>query len=134
MNSTVSKLDVSQPPANNADHSNFVFLMLGIQKMPVQWEKSSYLRREMALDKYPEYRNASKGAASIRQPKINIHRVLDYILGMNKEKCRLQKKQALVLNGGYNFGAEEYFENEAKMALRLANFISAFLQVIIQSR
>lgn len=27
------------------------------------------------------------------------------------------------------FGAEEFFENEAKMALRLANFISVFLQV-----
>lgn len=27
------------------------------------------------------------------------------------------------------YGAEEFFENEAKMALRLANFISVFLQV-----
>lgn len=35
----------------------------------------------------------------------------------------------LILRGDVSFGAEEFFENEAKMATRLANFISAFLQV-----
>jgi hypothetical protein len=35
----------------------------------------------------------------------------------------------LVLRGDIAFGARKQFENEAKMALRLANFISAFLQV-----
>lgn len=39
------------------------------------------------------------------------------------------KKEDLVLHGDVSFGAEEFFANEAKMALRLANFISAFLQV-----
>lgn len=34
-----------------------------------------------------------------------------------------------MLRGDISFGAEEFFENEAKMATRLANFISAFLQV-----
>lgn len=33
------------------------------------------------------------------------------------------------LHGDVSFNAEEFFENEAKMATRLANFISAFLQV-----
>lgn len=40
------------------------------------------------------------------------------------------KPQDLILHGDISFGAEEFFANEAKMALRLANFISAFLQVI----
>lgn len=33
------------------------------------------------------------------------------------------------MRGDIRFGAEEFFENEAKMATRLANFISAFLQI-----
>lgn len=37
--------------------------------------------------------------------------------------------QDLVLDGDIGYGAEEFFENEAKMATRLANFISAFLQI-----
>lgn len=35
----------------------------------------------------------------------------------------------MILRGDSSFGAEEFYENEAKMATRLANFISAFLQV-----
>lgn len=37
--------------------------------------------------------------------------------------------QQLTLNGDIAFGAEEQFVNEARMAVRLANFISGFLQV-----
>lgn len=40
------------------------------------------------------------------------------------------KKEDLELLGDYGFGAHQQFANEAKMAVRLANFISAFLQVI----
>lgn len=36
----------------------------------------------------------------------------------------------LVLTGDFNFGAHDQFINEARMAVRLANFISAFLQVM----
>lgn len=39
-------------------------------------------------------------------------------------------KQDLILHGDISYGVKEQFENEAKMAVRLANFISAFLQVI----
>lgn len=35
-----------------------------------------------------------------------------------------------MLHGDVGFGAEQQFENEARMALRLANFLSAFLQVV----
>ena len=42
--------------------------------------------------------------------------------------CRLHP-QDLILHGDIAYGAEEQFANEAKMAVRLANFLSAFLQV-----
>lgn len=35
----------------------------------------------------------------------------------------------LIINKEFAYGAEEQFENQAMMAVRLANFISAFLQV-----
>ncbi|RWS10366.1 uncharacterized protein B4U79_07551 [Dinothrombium tinctorium] len=38
--------------------------------------------------------------------------------------------EKLTLRGDIAFGKEHRFENEARMALRLANFISAFLQVV----
>lgn len=78
---------------------------------------------------YPEYKNQTRGPASLEQPRMNIHRALDYILGMNKDNCRQYKPQDLRLVGDMDYGAMEYFDNEAKMAVRLANFISAFLQV-----
>lgn len=37
-------------------------------------------------------------------------------------------EEDLTLLGDIAFGAKEFFENEAKMATRLSNFISAFLQ------
>ncbi|XP_023016255.1 uncharacterized protein [Leptinotarsa decemlineata] len=100
-----------------------------IQKLPIQWEKAVPYIRELYLDKYSEYRNQTFGPASLSQPKLNVHRVLDFILGMNKVNCKNYKPEDLQLHGGVMYGAEEYFQNEAKMALRLANFISAFLQV-----
>lgn len=100
-----------------------------IQKLPVQWEKAPWHVREMTLDRHPEYRFPVYGPESLNQPKINVHRVLDFILGMNKDTCKNYKPDHLILQGGVMFGAEEFFDNEAKMALRLANFISAFLQV-----
>lgn len=42
--------------------------------------------------------------------------------------CRYTKDE-LTLHGDIGFGSTEFFENEAKMATRLANFISAFLQI-----
>lgn len=81
------------------------------------------------METFYEYKDRTSGPDALRTNRINIHRVLDFILGMKKENCENYPREHMVLVGGYNFGAEEFFENEAKMALRLANFISAFLQV-----
>ncbi|KAL3277012.1 hypothetical protein HHI36_012374 [Cryptolaemus montrouzieri] len=111
-------------------YNGFDCLKIGwVQKMPVQWEKAPPYIRNPYLDQHREYLNSTVGPDTLKQPRINIHRSLDFILGMNHEKCRDYKPEDLILHGGVMHGAEEYFENEAKMALRLANFISAFLQV-----
>lgn len=60
---------------------------------------------------------------------MNIYNVLTFILGMNKDNCKKYDLSELTLTGDYSFGAREQFLNEARMAVRLANFISAFLQV-----
>lgn len=106
-----------------------MLLSVGIQKLPVKWEKAPPYLRNMYLDQYREYLNQTTGPTNFNQHKLNIHRTLDFILGMNKNNCVFYKPEELKLHGGVMYGAEEFFENEAKMALRLANFISAFLQV-----
>lgn len=95
----------------------------------MQWEKAPTWVREKYLDMYPEYKNFTFGPEMLKQPRINIHKVLDFILRMNKDTCKQYRKEELELGGDTDFGSEEFFQNEAKMALRLANFISAFLQV-----
>ncbi|KAJ8959523.1 hypothetical protein NQ314_006260 [Rhamnusium bicolor] len=111
-------------------YNGFDCLKIGwIQKLPVQWEKAPPYIRNLYLDRYREYLNQTTGPATLNQPKLNIHRTLDFILGINKDNCKNYKPEELQLHGGAMYGAEEYFQNEAKMALRLANFISAFLQV-----
>ncbi|XP_017776061.1 PREDICTED: uncharacterized protein LOC108562276 [Nicrophorus vespilloides] len=100
-----------------------------VQKMPVEWNKAQPLVREHYLNKYSEYMNFTSGPEALNSKRINIHKSLDFILGVNKDNCRKYKPQHLKLHGDINYGAEEYFENEAKMAVRLANFISAFLQI-----
>lgn len=97
--------------------------------MPVKWEKPNPLIREKYMDMYPEYKHVVKGPESLNAKRVNVHKVIDFILGMNKDTCKHYKRQDLVLHTDVQFGAEEYFNSEAKMALRLANFLSAFLQI-----
>lgn len=60
---------------------------------------------------------------------MNIDEAIKFIYSVNHKTCRNFHPQDLILHGDISFGANKFFENEAKMALRLANFISAFLQV-----
>lgn len=59
--------------------------------------------------------------------------VVDRVLSMNHRNCHQfirYQKENLFLRDDLAFGKEEQFENQARMALRLANFISAFLQSV----
>ena len=49
---------------------------------------------------------------------------------VNAENCKDRTHEERYLKGDVSFGAEEQFKNEALMAVRTANFISAFLQVV----
>lgn len=73
---------------------------LGIQKLPVEWKKAPWYVREMELDRHPEYRYPVNGSEALNQPIINVHKVLEYIWGMNKENCKNLHPNQLVLNGG----------------------------------
>lgn len=111
-------------------YNGFDCLKVGwVQKVPIQWDIATPRAREKYLDRYPEYRNASRGSKSLHTPKMNIDEVLRFIFSVNEATCKNFHKQDLILHGNIAYGAKEQFENEAKMALRLANFISAFLQI-----
>lgn len=100
-----------------------------IHKMPVQWERASTYVREMYLEKFYEYRNFTEGSESLHSNKINIDAAVKFIRGVNAKTSKNYHPQNLTLRGDVSYGAEEFFANEAKMAVRLANFISAFLQI-----
>jgi hypothetical protein len=97
--------------------------------MPVQWEIVPKWLRERYLDRYYEYRNMSVGPSAMQNSKMNIEQVLKFILGVNARTCKQYTPQELTLNGDIAYGMEEQFINEARMAVRLANFLSGFLQV-----
>lgn len=100
-----------------------------IRKVPIKWDRATYAIREKYLDTHYQYRNYSTGSASLHTQKINIDQALKFINGVNERTCKNFHPQDLELHGDISFGAKDYFSNEAKMALRLANFISAFLQI-----
>ncbi|KAK0182119.1 hypothetical protein PV327_000286 [Microctonus hyperodae] len=100
-----------------------------IHKLPVQWEKAPPYMREKYLERHYEYKNFSTGPAALQTERMNIHQALNFILGVNAKTCSKYTKDELTLHGDIGFGSTEFFENEAKMATRLANFISAFLQI-----
>jgi len=59
--------------------------------------------------------------------------VVDRVINMNARNChqfKMYQKENLVLRDDLAFGKEQQFENQARMALRLANFISGFLQSV----
>lgn len=95
----------------------------------IDWERAPYSTREKYMDMFYNYRNVTSGAAALHQPKLNIDQALRFIHGVNERTCGNFHPQDLVLHGDISYGAKEFFANEAKMALRLANFISAFLQI-----
>nr|XP_018903334.1 PREDICTED: uncharacterized protein LOC109034569 [Bemisia tabaci] len=110
--------------------NSFDCLKIGwLHKLPVQWNKLDPYFREMYLEQYHEYLNYSAGAEALHDKKLNIDQVLSFIHEVRPDNCSLYSTEQLELTGDYGFGAEEQFENEAKMAVRLSNFISAFLQV-----
>jgi len=61
---------------------------LGIQKLPIQWDKASYHIRQKYLDRHPEYRNYTTGSRSLHAEHLNIDQALKYIHGVNYRTCK----------------------------------------------
>ena len=100
-----------------------------IHKMPVEWTKAKPHVREKYLEQFYHYRNYSVGPEALKSEKVNIDQCVKFILSINSKTCKRYTQEDLTLRGDIGFGAKEFFENEARMASRLANFISAFLQI-----
>merc|ERR1711892_782983 len=113
-----------------------------IQKLPVQKTKSPKWMQSQYTEKYYEYTNFSSepedgwNLDSLHQRKetgstrINADEVLNFIHSVDHKNCHTKTAEELNLKGDISFGAEEQFRNEAHMAVRTANFISSFLQVV----
>lgn len=111
-------------------YNNFDCMKIGwVQSLPVQWEKAHPFIRYLYMERFYEYYNVTTGPASLHTEHMNIDQVLRFIHGVQSFNCTKYNPQDLKLPGDLSFGAEEQFANEAKMAVRLANFISAFLQI-----
>ncbi|VEL34691.1 unnamed protein product [Protopolystoma xenopodis] len=57
-----------------------------------------------------------------------VHRLVDHTVSVTSENCASKLVSDLVLPGEVSFGAEVQFEMEARIALRLAHFLSAYYQ------
>ena len=90
------------------------------------------------MERYFDYQNYSK----YKVPSLdafdrnNVDDVLNFIRKINAANsknpraCKERTHEELHLKGDISWGADVQFKNEALMATRLANFISAFLQVV----
>lgn len=66
----------------------YTIQILGIHKVPIQWEQAPPYIREKYLDRYYEYRNFSTGSKSLHTGKINIDQAIKFIYGVNEKTCR----------------------------------------------
>lgn len=107
-----------------------------IQRLPQQWEIAPSWLREQYLEKFFEYQNFTESDEQtynvFHRPKgkANIDDILRFIWKIDATNCKERTFEELNLKGDISWGAEEQFKNEALMAVRTANFISAFLQVV----
>lgn len=115
------------------------------QYMPVNKIKLDQTSRHMFLSQFsPKPQNVTRYmqqkqfslpySKPIHLERDNIEEFLRFIrTRVTKDNCddkKLFKPEDLVLHGDVAYGVDTQFEGEARSALRLANFISAFLQVV----
>lgn len=81
------RLDVSDMYRYITARSLKTLSILGIQKIPIQWEKAPPYVREKYLDRHAEYRNYTTGASSLHTDKINADQVLNFIIGVSERTC-----------------------------------------------
>ena len=86
------------------------------------------------VQSFDEYLNRQANYSVFHRPagKINADSALEFLWQIDEENCKNYPRDSEELNlkGDISWGAEKQFENEALMAVRTANFLSAFLQVL----
>lgn len=97
-----------------------------IHKYPLKYDVMDPVTADRFLAQ--NYFNVS-GVAAARAPNLSPDALLDFMKSV-KEDCARYRPEDLTLRGDIAHGKEAQFENEARMALRLANFLSAFNQVL----
>jgi len=117
-------------------HTDFDCDKVGfIQRLPQQWEKAPRWLRDQYLEKFPNYKDYKEDeipsieAAQRRDSLKNADQMLKFLWSINENNCKERTYEELNLKGDISWGADIQFENEALMAVRTANFISAYLQV-----
>lgn len=69
-------------------------------------------------------------ANSSTSSRIDPETLSNFMRTINSHNCLFLRPEELKLRGDVAYGKEVQFENQARVALRLANFLSAFLQVV----
>ena len=118
-------------------HTDFDCDKVGfIQRLPQQWIQAPPWLRQQYLEQYPNYMNYSDEsvpsieATQKQGSRRNPDEALKFLWSVNEENCKSRTYEELNLKGDISWGANVQFKNEALMAVRTANFISAFLQVV----
>lgn len=71
----------------------------------------------------------SNSSSALHRTKINVNAAINWISSVDHSTCQYFHSQDLILKEDLSWGAPKFFENEAITALRLANFISSYLQI-----
>jgi len=98
-----------------------------IHKLPVEYGKLSLVDRDQYLTS--DYNNRT-GVNATKGHRVNVDSFISFLKSVTPRSCGQFAASDLKLRGDVAYGAEQQFENEARMALRLANFASAFLQIV----
>lgn len=94
------------------------------------WLRDQYLEQFMNYQNYSEDAIPSIDEVQKRGSRRNPDEMLKFLWSVNADNCASRTHEELHLKGDISWGADVQFENEALMAVRTANFISAFLQVV----
>lgn len=63
-------------------------------------------------------------------PRLDPLTITNFMRSVRADNCQRLRPDDLVLAGSVAYGKEIQMENQARMAVRLANFLSAFLQIV----
>ena len=109
--------------------------VINLMRLRLFYNFTSYPHRDdkiSVVQSCDEYLNRQANYSVFHRPsgKINADSALEFLWQIDEENCKNKDYEELNLKGDISWGAEKQFENEALMAVRTANFLSAFLQVL----